>query len=288
LTYDQQETILIARVVMAFFALVSSLIIITTMILFKRFSMESRFIFFISIGIVGTSISDIMSLYTGISIDDGVCYAQGLLLQLFETSVLTWTCLISIHLYITIVQRSLELKKWEIISLICGISVPILLTILPMTTDNFGRAGVWCWISDDRFGREWRFIAFFIPLWIFWIIICIIFILIIRKLWKRNQGFKTEDRSQKQLKAEMRIFVKLSSYPIVWAFVWIIPTVDRIFNEFNEEIFGLVFLHGLMAPLFGVITGIVYGFGPAWSDIKYYYKHHSIRGSTVKSEILPE
>ncbi len=42
-----------------------------------------------------------------------------------------------------------------------------ILTLLPLTTDSYGDTGAWCWIlSEDGADVAWRFIQFYIPLWL--------------------------------------------------------------------------------------------------------------------------
>jgi len=243
----------------------------------------------VSIGVFGMAIANILSLNTGVSSNGSVCVFQGILLQFFETMELAWVCLIAIHLYITIVFRKKIDRKIEIYFNIAGWSVPILFTILPGTTHSFGRAGVWCWIAGDSAGIIWRFLVFYVPLWCFWLVTCVVFALIGRELVKVGKGFKEEERGEVAKKKERRAFVKLSAYPIAWVIIWIIPTINRITNAYGEQIFSLELLHALMAPSFGVITGIVYGLGPAFRDYKYYWENSAIRKSfSSKSQSVPE
>ena len=47
--------------------------------------------------------------------------------------------------------------------------LPFFLTILPFFSDSYGDSGGWCWIKtteNEKWGNAWRFIQFFIPLWV--------------------------------------------------------------------------------------------------------------------------
>merc|ERR1712166_631793 len=40
------------------------------------------------------------------------------------------------------------------------------MTILPFIGDTYGDSGAWCWINNSDAGKVWRFLAFYVPVWL--------------------------------------------------------------------------------------------------------------------------
>jgi len=101
------------------------------------------------------------------------CYLQALLISYFELSSMLWTVAIAFTLHMTILRKDSSFlidvegsaRKY---AFFCW-GVPFVLTLLPFTTSSYGDSGGWCWISTDNSyaaGTAWRFVQFYIPLWL--------------------------------------------------------------------------------------------------------------------------
>ena len=77
----------------------------------------------------------------------------------------------------------------------------MVLTILPMFTGSYGPAGVWCWIQKTGIANVWRFVTFYVPLYLCIIIMLVMYAIIIRTVRKVMQG-QTEVSEEAQRRAQ--------------------------------------------------------------------------------------
>ena len=91
--------------------------------------------------------------------------------------------------------------------------------IPPITTDDYGSAGQWCWIRADHYGYIWRFVCFYIHLYCYLLLNLASYVVIFVKVtftfvrsWdNKSEGRKAQDRF---------IFGKLILFPLVYISLW--------------------------------------------------------------------
>jgi len=193
---------------------------------------------------------------------DGLCYFQGLVLQLAYTSVSVWVSIISFNLcYALICVRKIP---WYFEIVYHGILWPIVILscIPPIVTDDYGPAGSWCWIKSDYYGYIWRFVCFYVPLYCYLLLNLMVYVVIIIRVgmsFYKTYGYKSDGSRLR----DKLVFGKLILFPLVYVCLWILPLANRIYNwSTNDENpqFGLLILHtlslGFQAPLFLFVYGL--------------------------------
>lgn len=124
--------------------------------------------------------------------------------------------------------------------------------IRPIVTNQFGKAGAWCWIKETEESRVWasilRMIEFYIPLWI-----AIIFNTVI--LYKASRKLKKIVSTT----VEKRFAMRLRLYPMILIICWTFGTINRFYNMAGKDSAVLNILHIAFGGLQGFFNALVYG-----------------------------
>eukprot|EP00743_Colponemidia_sp_Colp-15_P003637 GILK01003926.1.p1 GENE.GILK01003926.1~~GILK01003926.1.p1 ORF type:complete len:317 (-),score=26.39 GILK01003926.1:333-1283(-) len=259
LTESQLETLTIVNMAASALSLVGSSFIIFCYWYFKnlrRFAFKLVFILACS-----DAAYEIANLLGDPADGSGLCYVQAVLVSYFGLTSVLWSGVIAYTVYETVISQnghvSVRIKAFHIFVW----TTAFILTALPFTTNSYGSAGSWCWISNDQgnISVTWRLVQFYIPLWITFAFNTTVYIRIVqvmRSLFGRQQSM-LESRQK-----EMKVLRRLRLYPLVLVVCWISGTVNRIQNFIapDHPIFVLYLLHILFGSLQGFFNSLVYGF----------------------------
>ena len=128
------------------------------------------------------------------------CVVQAVTESFFELSSVLWTTSIAFTLYMMFFKRK-TIKEVEgyfnMYMLFCW-GVPLILTIIPGAMDMYGGAGAWCWIKPGHV--EWRFLQFYIPLWLAVSFNTYVYVVVIRTT---NKGARMARASGSEAAKEM-------------------------------------------------------------------------------------
>jgi len=131
-------------------------------------SFAFRLVFLISISDLFNSTANILG---DAGHNTGLCYFQSLMISYFELASMLWSVSIAFTLHMAFLRENaihheaIETYMSKYHAVCWGL--PAILTILPLTTGSYGDAGGWCWIKSQRdIDVAWRFIQFYIPLWL--------------------------------------------------------------------------------------------------------------------------
>jgi len=194
-----------------------------------------------------------------------LCFFQGFFMQLTQMSENVWILAIAVDLFLVVNIYSLKqnqeaLHKFEIAYHAVCWGVPLVLALLPLSTSSYGFSGAWCWmVNTDPASNAWRFVVFYIPLYIFIISIFVLYGLVGRHMYtsfKSVSGAKSED----VLKSEKKYLYKMVAYPIGFLLIWLVPLINRIQNWAAPEnpIFGLFVVQAFTDPLLGFTNAVIY------------------------------
>eukprot|EP00823_Brevimastigomonas_motovehiculus_P003477 TRINITY_DN2126_c0_g1_i2.p1 TRINITY_DN2126_c0_g1~~TRINITY_DN2126_c0_g1_i2.p1 ORF type:complete len:235 (+),score=35.13 TRINITY_DN2126_c0_g1_i2:68-772(+) len=177
----------------------------------------NHLLFFVSISHCLSSIGDILhSDSTGTS--NAACVTQELLLSFFQISTVFWSAMIAFTLNAVLLR---ELFSWNAINInsklvymhsICWIYCTVF-TILPFSTSSYGLIDDTdtCWIKNSRtIDHAWRFIQFYIPLWLSMFFSIYVFVSVWRKL-------KRLDANSFLLVEKNSVVASLHYYPLTLA-----------------------------------------------------------------------
>lgn len=258
-------------------SVLSCLIVLTIIFILKRYnSVAQRLFIYLYIASVLSGLSFSLS---GITLHGVDCMIDGSILHFAQWAVFVAICNITVNLCWNILFLRVSHKCIEVYFIAVNIIVPAIFTIVPWFTLSYGKAGQWCWISNEGSGRLLRFVVFYIPLFIILIATVIIYsILLIRlflyvrkkKLIQSDSGLLLEQKLKKDIFA-------LIWAPLAFILVWIIPLIHRITNLItqNDYIFSLAFLHALSASLMGFFISVFFFFDfhvlreLKWSNFKF-------------------
>lgn len=98
--------------------------------------------------------------------DSSLCTTQAIMISFFELSSVLWTTMIAFTLTTLIKDQTKDVTQLiGRMHAFCW-GVPLLLALLPLTTSSYGDSGGWCWIRTSEWGSFWRFLQFYVPLWL--------------------------------------------------------------------------------------------------------------------------
>ncbi|GFO25387.1 cyclic amp receptor-like protein a [Plakobranchus ocellatus] len=135
--------------------------------------------------------------------------------------VLLCVSCLTFNLFMNVIKQTVTEKyEWLYIGICVGI--PLIISLLPFSTDRYGPAGAWCWIVDDI---GWRMGIWYGPLFFI-----IVFMMV-------TYGYIIYVLSRK---------------------VGIYLVLQNALSP-NHRVFALVLLASISAPLHGALNAIVFG-----------------------------
>jgi len=178
------------------------------------------------------------------------CQLQAIVISYFELSSILWSCAIAFTLHMAIIRderNSTISSKQMWYHLLCW-GLPVFFTILPAFTKSYGDSGGWCWIKDDTdIAVAWRFITFYIPLWLAMCYCAWVYWGVRQKV---SHNLSTQRGSMKD---------RIKYYPLVLVICWFWASVNRIEQIFGPSQFWLFCLHVFFSSLQGAFNAFVYG-----------------------------
>jgi len=252
---SEQNTALSAvRIVGSTFSMIGSGFII---IMYLRFSDLRKFAFKL---IVMVSLCDLIlgfGIYLGDgNVDNTLCRFQAFIIQFGSIGEVLWTAVIaySIREVVLVQPRNTRIEDNMNTYHMFVWGTSLVSCILPMTTNNYGDADGWCWISKYgnhgyTFGTFWRMFCFYIPLWV-----TIFFIIVVYR-----RTLRVLDRSAENFK-------RMRWYPMVLIVIYFFATVDRVWQLFAPANYELCVFRVFFASLAGFFNAIIYGWTPAVQD----------------------
>jgi len=264
LTADERETVSDIRVSFASVSLAACIFILCSMLCMRMLkTVPARLVFVLTVTLTGAAIADILTAAEP-SDDSGLCKFQACLMQFCQISSIFWAVAIAVHMFLLVKMkvRRTDIHEKVFHAIIWPLS--LLSAALPFTTGNYGLAGTWCWITEDKTGDIWRFVVFYIPLWLSMLTVFILYILIIREV-RRIYGESGKGSE------EAKIVRMLVFYPLIFLICWTFPTINRIYQTATDgnELYWLFILHAMSAPSQGFLTSMAYGFTP---EMRYRFR----------------
>ena len=213
-----------------------------------------------------SSMSYLIGTHGGISPQNGTaqCTIQAVLTSYFGLSSVLWTAVIAFTLNEMVRGRAVGIHKKERSMHIFAWGIPAILTILPVTTASYGPVGHVCWLKGDQSGTAWRFLQFYVPLWLVMIYNLTVMINVraaIRRVLRITAETAADATAVRRAAARSNI---LMLYPAVLFVCWIFGTINRIQNSVapNQPIFWLTCLHFGFGGIQGALNCLVYGLNP--------------------------
>eukprot|EP01089_Gocevia_fonbrunei_P000930 TRINITY_DN10903_c0_g1_i1.p1 TRINITY_DN10903_c0_g1~~TRINITY_DN10903_c0_g1_i1.p1 ORF type:complete len:396 (-),score=31.02 TRINITY_DN10903_c0_g1_i1:140-1327(-) len=183
-----------------------------------------------------------------------VCILQALIAEYFQLASFGWTISFAYALWSLHVtkrtwndsQRKTVLKRLEWGAHLLSWIGPLPSVVILAALHQYGPAGPWCWIqSDDSEGDIFRFVFFYIPLWLSATFLTLVYLRVSCTVSKKNAD---------------NIPHRVSLYLLIFLFCYTPGTINRIQNWVSPEPwFWLECLQATTDPLQGFLNCLIYG-----------------------------
>lgn len=183
------------------------------------------------------------------------------------------TLCIAITLFLIVVRHRTDVDRFHVAYHVLCWGVAGILTGLPFITDSYGDSGSWyvtsssrmsltpcltrvvrhrCWIKGDEQGTIWRFVQFYLILWIVLLANMVLYLWIALEV-RRSLRQLTHSTSGSTL-------LRLGLYPIILFVSYAFASANRIQNfiQPEHEIYWLFVLHTVFSSLVGLFNAMAY------------------------------
>lgn len=215
--------------------------------------------FFFSIGLFFGDAGGSKDTHLGASM--GLCMVQSLFISYFELTSLFWSVSIAYTLFEGFIKENPEFRPDSIAQYKCRFlavcwGLPVILTVLPFTTDSYGDTGGWCWIkSETPIDSMWRFLQYYIWIWLAVAFNSFVFYNIHRKIKAIEASVGEPPQSNKMAK-------RLKLYPMILVAANTFAFIAAIVEAGGTIVFGLSCVQVTFASSIGLLNALVYGMTP--------------------------
>ena len=199
-----------------------------------------------------------------------MCKLVAFLLVFTMLMKLMFTLWLTFHLFCYVVFFK-NLKRLEWLYITSSVFLPLLMSVIPFIHNNYGVAGVWCFVREEkddctsnRDGIIEIFALFYGPIVVSLILsvlaIVIMIVVMVRRAYvNSNTQLEKEPlvSSRSTAKTLVKQLLPLLAYPIIFFTLVLIPVVDRIVDvAAKHRNYGLILAHGIAAPVMGFFAGL--------------------------------
>ena len=199
-----------------------------------------------------------------------MCKLVAFLLVFSMLMKLMFTLWLTFHLFCYVVFFK-NLKRLEWLYITSSVFLPLLMSVIPFIHNNYGVAGVWCFVREEkddctsnRDGIIEIFALFYGPIVVSLILsvlaIVIMIVVMVRRAYvNSNTQLEKEPlvSSRSTAKTLVKQLLPLLAYPIIFFTLVLIPVVDRLVDvAAKHRNYGLILAHGIAAPVMGFFAGL--------------------------------
>jgi hypothetical protein len=189
------------------------------------------------------------------------CMVQAVGDNFFQLASVYWTTAIAATLYMTVMWRwklNEDRRTFSRFAAVC-FGIPLVLTILPAFDSAYGAAGGICWMKETK--EYWRFIAFFVPLWLAVLFNSVVYVRVLRLLHRTVSIAGPDDAVAQSIRTMM---TRLSIYPFILVAVWLFASISRIYEAATGNQSMALYVLGLgLADMQGFLNALAYGLSGA-------------------------
>jgi hypothetical protein len=270
------------NITLGIISLISCTISILTYIIFKSIrSFIMEIILYLTISSFFQTLSYIIYFPNNESkSEDKLCQLQGSTMLFSGLSQFAWTCLLSFSIFQSVINlknfskkdQNSNLKTIRFIYIFIGFGIPLIITLIGLILDIYGKAGFWCFINSEYYNENNNndnidkekdnkykifYIFFFSLLWF-----CILFNLTLysRVILFIKRSFEGEFEGRRNSTEYTRPLISYSLIQILW----LTPaTVNRIYQAFdNPSNNAFDFVQSLFDVSQGFIYSLAFGLNP--------------------------
>lgn len=186
-----------------------------------------------------------------------LCIAQAVLTNFGSLSGVIWTSIIAFSIYAVVVLELENIQSYEKFTVIIGYILPFCITLLPFTTNSYGEAEGWCWITLDGYEVLWRMGTFYIIVFAVIVFNAVMYYKVHKEL-DIDIGYlrgSTHDISEKR-----NVHTRFGYYPLI-IFVCYLPVLIKRIIETSSDtsFFALDVIAAISMSIIGILNAIAYG-----------------------------
>ena len=242
------QVILIVQQTFSSLALIACMITAVFIVILRKYkSTTGRLIFWLSVSSVLRSLVFLLTDH-----DDRDCRVKGFFHNYFNCTSLLWVFMIAVNCLLIVKRKNYEhYFKWYHIIVWLGSMV---WSTIPLFSDSYGHAGLWCWIgleTDVRFGM------WYVPLFILCFCMILIYVYLLWFVMKFQKPINNRSNDERTAQKRMRRDLKsLLAYPFLYI-LFSIPIFIYRLNDatdpYRNPNYGLTIASVLLTPLVGVV-----------------------------------
>ena len=255
---DRCKTVLIVQKIFGSLSLVGCALVIMIIVIAKKYNIfVQKLILTLTISAFFLSLSYVIGeVHTETS---HRCRFQAFLMQYFDWATLLWVLVITTNLLLIVKEKKhAEYFRWFQVFVWL---MALFWSVIPFFGDNYGPAGIWCWVKRDE--TTLRFGIWYVPLLLIAICMLVIYAYIIHYVLKatgnRAGGFNEEDeRNRKIYREELK---PLLAYPFIYL-VFSIPVFmyryDDAAHPDKPPNFALTIISSIFTPSTGFCNALAF------------------------------
>ena len=184
---------------------------------------------------------------------------------------IAFTCWITFYLFtLTVCSCNPSQKCQEIVYVSVSVLLPLPFACVPFVTNSYGLAGAWCWIrgvnndsncTSHPLGIAFQFGLWYVPLYSIIIIGAIIYIKMVRHLYKNRYTGKYDHMGPTRREQLMKEVIPFLIFPWVFLVIVTLPAVYRVLDLIftTDKIMTLSIISAAITPFSGTIAAILFG-----------------------------
>ena len=201
-------------------------------------------------------------------INTPLCQATAFFMIYFQWVKLMFTVWVTAHLFFFAVFYK-NLKKWEPLYVLSSVLVPVLISVIPLTTGSYGRAGAWCWIQNwkgncpvniSTAGVIEQFTVWYGPAFVVFVGDSLAVVVMAIVLFRRACRY-SQDKEWQQHKEALTQMLPLLAYPVTYTILLLVPIATRVHTAHSHPHLGtvdyaLLATTGMCMSLWGLAAGV--------------------------------
>ena len=193
-----------------------------------------------------------------------ICQAVGFFGQLLIMMKVLFVVCLTFHLFCFAVFHK-NLKRLEVAYVSFSVCIPLLMAVIPFTTNSYGQAGAWCWIQNWKNncpldiainGEIEQFVllygvAFIILVVVAIAVVVMLTVLIYRVYCRHDKLAMGSNHHRRALKHLLPLIV----YPIVFCVFFLIPFANRLYMSEDKLELNLIYASAFFIPAWSFAAG---------------------------------
>ena len=200
-------------------------------------------------------------------INTPLCQATAFFMFYLQWVKLMFTIWITVQLFFFSILYK-NLRKLEPLYVLSSVLIPIMISVIPLTTGSYGRAGPWCWIQNwkgncplnvSTAGVIEQLTLWYGPAFVVFVgdslAVVVMAIVLVRRACRYSQEMKWL-----QHKKALTQMLPLLAYPVTYTILLLVPIATRVYEAHSHDPtnvdYALLATTGACISLWGLAAGV--------------------------------